>query len=550
MRRHATHIATLALSVALLLPTAAPVAAVENTNRATDLDPWGPCRDAAGSTYGHYNCDGMPDQAWLEKSNAELGSETMPGNWYDLESPADLSSRPYVESLFISNEAGSATGIVSGGTVSTSMSSTVGSLGVVISPFNLCDKDRTPTPQTTSCYATPNRVGITLAYRKGDGQVGYNFSRPNDGQNPGTNVTLKDNDGNPIVIDENTEILLTINLNTIGKSLRWTWMNGIPSYWRPTNLGTDAATIEVHAKLAKMPIIDTDGLYSANQSCTQVPISSCNVTQSNADWLGLQMVLSLDTTMSEAMTGALFATEGAIMGSVEVGSDSATGLPLIKYAAASSHLTATGETRLGKLHAYVPASALVQQLGVPSFTDTTAVPAAATPAQVFTTLREGTCGAGCSAGTTTFRELNQFDNEFHGIRIDVNGLTFSAPKMQVKAKSGALKAPTARLTGSTYKITVASGSTSSSTSTVNGVCKSKGCTVKLYKAATSKLSSALTYVGVKTSAKGSNVNLFFTVTKKTTGSASGKVQRGTRYIVVVTRKDTGALVSSAPVVLP
>lgn len=430
------------------------------------------------------------------------------------------------------------------------MSSTVGSLGVVISPFNLCDKDRTPTPQTTNCYATPNRVGITLAYRKGDGQVGYNFSRPNDGQNPGTNVTLKDNDGNPIVIDENTEILLTINLNTIGKSLRWTWMNGIPSYWRATDLGTDAARIEVHAKLAKMPIIDTDGLYSANQSCTQVPISSCNVTQSNADWLGLQMVLSLDTTMSEAMTGALFATEGAIMGSVEVGSDSATGLPLIKYAAASSHLTATGETRLGKLHAYVPASALVQQLGVPSFTDTTAVPAAATPSQVFTTLREGTCGAGCSAGTTTFRELNQFDNEFHGIRIDVNGLTFSAPKMQVKAKSGALKAPTARLTGSTYKITVASGSTSSSTSTVNGICKSKGCTVKLYKAATSKLSSALTYVGVKTSAKGSNVNLFFTVTKKTTGSASGKVQRGTRYIVVVTRKDTGALVSSAPVVLP
>ncbi|NBP83471.1 hypothetical protein EBU60_06390, partial [bacterium] len=154
MRRHATHIATLALSVALLLPTAAPVAAVENTNRATDLDPWGPCRDAAGSTYGHYNCDGMPDQAWLEKSNAELGSETMPGNWYDLESPADLSSRPYVATLAISNEAGSATGIVSGGTVSTSMSSTVGSLGVVISPFNLCDKDRTPTPQTTSCYAT------------------------------------------------------------------------------------------------------------------------------------------------------------------------------------------------------------------------------------------------------------------------------------------------------------------------------------------------------------------------------------------------------------
>lgn len=551
MRRHASHIASLALSVALLLPAATPAAAVENTNRATDADPWGPCRDAAGSTYGHYNCDGMPDQAWLEKSNAELGSQTMPGNWYDLESPADLSSRPFVEYLYVSNEAGSATGIVYGGTVSTfPMGAAAGSLGVVITPFNLCDKDRTPTPQTTNCYATPNRVGITLAYRKGDGQVGYNFSRPNNGQNPGTDVTLRDNDGNPIVIDENTEITIIINLNTIGKTLRWTWMNGIPSYWRATDLGTDAATIQVTAKLAKMPIIDTDGSFSANQSCTQVPISSCNVTQSNADWLGLQMVLSLDTTMSEAMTGALFATEGAIMGSVEVGSDATTGLPLIKYAAASSHLTATGETRLGKMHAYVPASALVQQLGVPAFTDTTAVPAAATPAQVFTTLREGTCAAGCSAGTTTFTELNQLENDFNGIRVDIDGLTFSAPKMQVKAKSGALKAPTARLTGSTYKITVASGSTSSSAGTANGICKSKGCTVKLYKAPTSLLSSTLTYIGAKTSAKGSNINLSFSVTRKTTGSTAGRVQRGTRYIVVVTRKDTGALVSSAPVVLP
>jgi hypothetical protein len=74
--------------------------------------------------------------------------------------------------------------------------------------------------------------------------------------------------------------------------------------------------------------------------------------------------------------------------------------------------------------------------------------------------------------------------------------------------------------------------------------------VKLFKASTSKVSSALTFIGTKSSAKGSNVSLYFTVTKKTTGSAAGKVQRGTRYIVVVTRKDTGALVSSAPVVLP
>ena len=113
-----------------------------------------------------------------------------------------------------------------------------------------------------------------------------------------------------------------------------------------------------------------------------------------------------------------------------------------------------------------------------------------------------------------------------------------------------LRAPRATRSGSTYKITVASGSTSSLLSTANGVCKSKGCTVKLFKASTSKVSSALTLIATKTSARSSNVNLYFTVTRKTTGATSSRVQTGTRYLVVVTRKDTGALVSSAPVVLP
>jgi hypothetical protein len=33
-------------------------------------------------------------------------------------------------------------------------------------------------------------------------------------------------------------------------------------------------------------------------------------------------------------------------------------------------------------------------------------------------------------------------------------------------------------------------------------------------------------------------------------TSSAAVKRGTRYVVVMTRKDTGALVSSAPAVLP
>jgi|GEM_PF-706460 len=545
MRRHTSHIATLAFSIALLLPAAAPAAAAENPNYVDDANPWGSC----STTYGYYNCDGMPDQQEMDKSNVEMGNQNMPGNWYDLDGALTL--RPYVESLSIVNNNITSV-IIAAGDTSTTLGDAPGSVGVVLTPFNLCDKDRTPAPQTSGCYNTPNRIGVTLVYRKSTGQVGYNFTRPNDGANPGNNVALVDG-LNSISIDADTEVNLKINLNSIGKTLRWTWMNGIPSYWRTTDLGLDTASIEVHAKLASMPRIDSNQTYDTHL-CTTVPISTCDVTRSNSDWLTFNMALSLDTTMSEAMTGALFATEGAVMGSVEVSNDPTTNLPILKYAAASSHYLHTGTTpsdvRYGKMHAVIPASALVQQLGVPSFTDGTAVPAAATPAALFTTVREGSCGTGCSDGDTTFTEWTSGVQGTNGVLVDIVGMTFSAPKFKVAPKSGALKAPSAKLSGSTYKITVASGSTSTSTSTANGTCKKYGCTVKLFKAATSKVSSALTFIGTKTSAKGSNVSLYFTVTKKTTGSASGKVQRGTRYIVVVTRKDTGALVSSAPVTLP
>jgi hypothetical protein len=528
MRRQA--IASLMLSTALLLPAASPAAATYTPTYVDDASPWGSC----STTYGYYNCDGMPDQQELDKSNAAMGQENQPGNWYDLDGALTL--RPFVESLTIKNGA-TTTSIISAGDTTTTLSNTAGKIGVVLTPYNLCDKDRSPSPQTTNCYDTPNRIGVSLVYRKSSGQVGSNFTRPNDGSNPGSDITLLDNSGTPLTIAAETEVQLKINLNSIGKSLRWTWMNGIPSYWRTTDLGLDTASIEVHAKLASMPVIDSNENYDTHL-CTTVPISACAVNRSNNDWLTFQMVLSLDTTMSEAMTGALFATEGAIMGSVEVSNDPTTNLPILKYAAASSHYLHTGETaedvRYGKMHAVIPASALVQQLGVPSFADSSAIPDAATPSVLFTTVREGACGSGCSDGTTTFTEWTSGVQGTDGILVDIDGMTFSAPKFKLKPKSGAPKAPEASKSGKTkYEISVAS----------NGTCKKYGCTVKLFKAAASKVSGTLTLVSTKSLAKNS-AKLSFMVTK------SGEVKRGTRYIVVLTRKDTGALVSSAPAVLP
>lgn len=527
MRRQA--IASLMLSTALLLPAASPAAATYTPTYVDDLFPWGSC----STTYGYHNCDGMPDQQELDMSNDDLGSDERPGNWYDLDGALTL--RPYVESLTIKNGE-TTTSIISAGDTTTTLGNTAGKIGVVLTPFNLCDEDRLPSPQTTNCYDTPNRIGVSLVYRKSSGQVGSNFTRPNDGSNPGSDITLLDNSGTPLTIAAETEVQLKINLNSIGKSLRWTWMNGIPSYWRTTDLGLDTASIEVHAKLASMPVIDSNENYDTHL-CTTVPISACAVNRSNNDWLTFQMVLSLDTTMTAAMTGALFATEGAIMGSVEVSNDPTTNLPILKYAAASSHYLHTGETaedvRYGKMHAVIPASALVQQLGVPSFADSSAIPDAATPSVLFTTVRDGACGSGCSDGTTTFTEWTSGVQGTDGILVDIDGMTFSAPKYKLKPKSGAPKAPEASKSGKKYEISVSS----------NGTCKQYGCTVKLFKAAASKVSGTLTLVSTKSLAKNS-AKLSFMVT------SSAAVKRGTRYVVVMTRKDTGALVSSAPAVLP
>ena len=167
MRRQG--IASLMLSTALLLPAASPAAATYTPTYVDDASPWGSC----STTYGYYNCDGMPDQSDLEKSNVEMGSQSQMGNWYDLE--GGLTLRPFVESLAIKNGA-TITSIVAAGDTTTTLSNSAGKIGVVLTPFNLCDADRLPNPQKTSeCYDTPNRIGVTLVYRKGPGQVGSNF---------------------------------------------------------------------------------------------------------------------------------------------------------------------------------------------------------------------------------------------------------------------------------------------------------------------------------------------------------------------------------------
>ncbi|MFZ9394134.1 MAG: hypothetical protein ACO28P_09295, partial [Ilumatobacteraceae bacterium] len=100
---------------------------------------------------------------------------------------------------------------------------------------------------------------------------------------------------------------------TLGKTLRWTWANGFTTYWNTTGLGTDAATLRIRLKPALSPLV----LQGTQQvGCSAVPVMTCQYTQNTHETLSANFVLSLDTTLDEIFTGALFTSSRSYMGSL------------------------------------------------------------------------------------------------------------------------------------------------------------------------------------------------------------------------------------------
>ncbi|MBM3718889.1 MAG: hypothetical protein FJW53_07985 [Actinobacteria bacterium] len=237
---------------------------------------------------------GMPDQTSLDTADPNNA------NWPSLE--GGVSARPYVTALSVINN-GVSTPVITNGAAAAETNVPAGRIAVAIAPFNLCRAGQTPAQGV--CYATPNRIGVTVGYQMGPGQLGYDFTSPK-GQN-NQPLTL----ATPVTAD--TEFDITLNLNTLGKTLRWTWANGVVSYWNTANLGTDAATLRIRVKPALSPIV----LQGSQQvGCTQVPVQTCQYTQNTHETLTANVVLSLDTTLDEVFTGALFASSRSFMGSL------------------------------------------------------------------------------------------------------------------------------------------------------------------------------------------------------------------------------------------
>jgi hypothetical protein len=231
----------------------------------------------------------MPDQSFLDAAS------TQNATWANM--TGGVAARPYVTALSVIN-GGVSTPVITAGTATAETNVPTGRIAVAISPFNLCRTGQTPAPGV--CYATPNRIGITVGYQTQPGQLGYDFSRA-------TNLLT------PVTAD--TEFDITLSLNTLGRSVRWSWASGVATYWNTSNLGTDGASIRVRLKPTLTPVV-MQGTQQAG--CSQVPVMACPYTQNTHETLSASLVLSLDNTLGEIFTGALFSSTRSYMGSLMV----------------------------------------------------------------------------------------------------------------------------------------------------------------------------------------------------------------------------------------
>ena len=232
---------------------------------------------------------GMPDQSFLDAVS------TQNATWADM--TGGVAARPYVTALSVIN-GGVSTPVITAGTATAETNVPTGRIAVAIAPFNLCRTGQTPAQGV--CYATPNRIGISVGYQTEPGQLGYDFSKA-------TNLLT------PVTAD--TEFDITLNLNTLGKSVRWSWASGVATYWNTSNLGTDGASIRIRLKPTLTPVV----MQGTQQvGCSQVPVQTCPYTQNTHETLSASLTLSLDNSLDEIFTGALFSSTRSYMGSLMV----------------------------------------------------------------------------------------------------------------------------------------------------------------------------------------------------------------------------------------
>lgn len=304
---------------------------------ATPLSPLGNVASADS------DADGRPTQ---ESIDVVAGPSTYAGQWGDV--TGGVAGRPYVKSLAVTpyNTAtktyGDKVTYVSNGTVTTPTSTTAGDITMTLVPYNVCGGQT-----TTNCYEEPNRIGAMIGYVKGAQQgLGADFSNP-------SVASVKN------VMQEGSIVEAVINMNTWGSNLRWTWLNGIPTYWNIANLGQPSAEISLKFALTTGPSHLCD---------TRIPVEGCDPTQSGVNGAPTEMlktdfIFSLDNTGVDAIfNGTLFASRNADLGSLEAVPVGSPTLGLTYGVSGQSELS--GKENVGSFYAFVSDTSLLNYFGV------------------------------------------------------------------------------------------------------------------------------------------------------------------------------------------
>ena len=378
------------------------------------------------------------DQA-ADNCYAGAWSNTTPG----------VAGRPYLKYLAVTNN-GTTTVVVDNQTGATQTPTPVAGtdLYAVVSPQNACKTGQAPAAGV--CYDPPNRVSVYLEHKTAEGWTD-NFTSSTSASPAITTSSVVD---------------LIIGFHSAYSSLRWSWVNGVPSYWQNTVASGADGQVEVRFSPRTVPVMTGGG------GCSQIPVSTCDIAQASEERLQPQVLFSMDTTLDAGLTGALFGTESAFIGSLEMSPAPPGGTPTLTYGIAAPHLNADGSPRVGALYALMSSQMLsLFSTSVAAFDST-----------ILNVARTGDPGTSSSAWAPWAAAANGTEGEF----LTVSNISFSAPKFQVTRSSKASSKLSIRVKQSIalskiaaqLKLSYKRGAKLSATVSTKRICAVRGATIR------------------------------------------------------------------------
>jgi hypothetical protein len=190
----------------------------------------------------------------------------------------------------------------------------------------------------------------------------------------------------------------------------------VPSYWASTVSPLANGEVRVKFTPKTVPVMSVGG-------CSQIPVSTCDIPQADSEVLEPGMILSMDNTLDPALSGVLFGTSSAFIGSLEAQVPSGQP-PVLTYGVAAPHKLAPGAgggDRQGTFFAFLPSSVL-SLFG----TSTNAF-----DSNIFSVARTGDPGTFSPSWT----QWNAGDNGTDGQLLTISDISFSAPKFVVSRKA-------------------------------------------------------------------------------------------------------------------